>query len=100
METALKVHQERFVRISTADVNKLLRESVAKQSPPIKAGRRLKIKYASQVAVDPPKFLFHVNSLELVHFSYERYLENRIREQYPFTGTPILMSFRETKEKG
>jgi GTP-binding protein len=51
------------------------------------------------VAVDPPVFLFHVNDVKLVHFSYERYLENRIREVYPFTGTPIRMSFRRSGEE-
>jgi GTP-binding protein len=96
---AIKVHQERFVRIPTAEVNRILRAAIEKQSPPIKAGKRLKIRYGSQVAVDPPKFLFHVNDKDLVHFSYERYLENQMRSVYPFTGTPILMSFRATKDE-
>lgn len=96
---AAKIHEERFVRIPTAQVNKIVRDAVLRQQTPAKAGKHLKIRYASQVAVDPPKFLFHVNDLELVHFSYERYLENQIREFYPFTGTPILMSFRETKRE-
>lgn len=96
---AIKVHEERFVRIPTAEVNRILRAAVEKQAPPFKAGKRLKIRYGSQVAVDPPKFLFHVNDIDLVHFSYERYLENQMRSVYPFTGTPILMSFRATKDE-
>lgn len=96
---ALQVHEERFYRIPTAEVNRIVREAVARQQPPSKGGKRLKFRYASQVAVDPPKFLFHVNDVKLVHFSYERYLENRIREVYPFTGTPIRMSFRRSGEE-
>jgi GTP-binding protein len=96
---AARVHEERFVRIPTAEVNKILRDAVERHPPPSKAGKRLKLRYGSQVAVDPPKFLFHVNDLRLVHFSYERFLENRIREAYPFTGTPLQMSFRETKRE-
>jgi GTP-binding protein len=96
---AIKAHEERFVRIPTAEVNRILRAAIEKQAPPIKAGKRLKIRYASQVAVDPPKFLFHVNDISLVHFSYERYLENQIRLVYSFTGTPILMSFRASKDE-
>ncbi len=93
---AQQVWRERFYRLPTSEVNRIVQEAVAQQAPPIKAGKRLKIRYASQVAVNPPKFLFHVNDPDLVHFSYERYLENRIREAYPFTGTPILMNFRRS----
>lgn len=96
---AQQVWEERFVRIATSDVNRIVRDAVARQQPPSKSGKRLKIRYASQVATDPPKFLFHVNDVELVHFSYQRYLENRIREEYPFTGTPIQLSFRPSREK-
>ncbi|MBN1430163.1 MAG: ribosome biogenesis GTPase Der [Anaerolineae bacterium] len=95
---AIQAHEERFVRIPTSEINRILRTAVSKQAPPFKAGKRLKIRYGSQVAVDPPKFLFHVNDVDLVHFTYERYLENQIRAAYPFTGTPIMMSFRAGKE--
>ncbi len=95
---ALEAHEQRFLRVSTAEVNRIVQDAIAKQQPPSKGGRRLKIRYASQVAIDPPKFLFHVNDLKLLHFSYERYLENRIREVYPFKGTPIQMSFRRSSE--
>jgi GTP-binding protein len=96
---AKQIREERFVRIPTSEVNRILQDAVLKQPPPARAGKRLKIRYASQVAVNPPRFLFHVNDKELVHFSYERYLENQIRAAYPFTGTPILMRFRETSRK-
>jgi GTP-binding protein len=96
---ARKVHEERFARIPTAEVNRIVRDAQSKQAPPIKGGKRLRIRYASQVAVDPPKFLFHVNDVELAHFSYQRYLENQIRANYPFTGTPIQLEFRESKDR-
>ena len=91
---ALRVQEERLVRIPTAEVNRIVREAVDRQAPPTKAGKRLKIYYASQVRTDPPTFLFHVNDTNLVHFSYERYLENQIRKAYGFLGTPLRLSFR------
>jgi GTP-binding protein len=93
---ALEVWEERFARIPTAEVNRIVRDAVARQAPPSKGGKRLKIRFASQVAVDPPKFLFHVNDLKLLHFSYERYLENQLRAAHPFIGTPIRLSFRRS----
>jgi GTP-binding protein len=95
---AIKTHEERFVRIPTGEFNRLLADMLERQPPPSQGGRRLKIRYGSQVAVDPPKFVFHVNNVKLMHFSYQRYLENQIRDVYPFTGTPIFMSFRANKE--
>ncbi len=94
LDTALRVRDERLVRLSTAELNDILRTAVARQSPPTKAGKALKFYYATQPAVDPPTFVFFVNDKELVHFSYVRYLENQIRERYPFTGTPLRMLFR------
>ncbi len=94
IEVANEVWEERFFRIPTGELNRLVSGALERQSPPSKGGRRLKIRYASQVAVDPPKFLFHVNDTELVHFSYQRYLENTIRDVYPFSGTPLLLEFR------
>ncbi len=91
---ALRVQEERLVRIPTAELNRIVREAVDRQAPPSKAGKRLKIYYASQVRADPPTFLFHVNDTSLVHFSYERYLENQIRKEYSFLGTPLRLSFR------
>ena len=91
---ALRVQEERLVRIPTGELNRIVREAIDKQAPPSKAGKRLKIYYASQVRTDPPTFLFHVNDTNLVHFSYERYLENQIRKAYSFLGTPLRLSFR------
>jgi len=98
LPTAIQVQEERLVRVPTGELNRIVRNALASQAPPSKAGKRLKIRYASQVSVDPPTFLFHVNDVELVHFSYERYLENRIRDHYSFTGTPIRFSFRRSSE--
>jgi len=91
---ALRVQEERLVRIPTGELNRIVREAVDRQAPPSKAGKRLKIYYVSQVRADPPTFLFHVNDTNLAHFSYERYLENQIRKAYGFLGTPLRLSFR------
>ncbi len=93
--TALRVQQERHVRLSTAEMNRVLQEAVARHQPPSKAGKRLRFYYATQVGVAPPTFVLFVNDRNLVHFSYERYLENAIRAHYPFEGTPIRLIFRD-----
>ncbi|MBN2084333.1 MAG: ribosome biogenesis GTPase Der [Anaerolineales bacterium] len=92
---ALRVQEERLVRIPTSEFNRIIREAVEKHAPPSHSGRKLKLNYASQVKADPPTFLFHVNDPTLVHFSYRRYLENQIRKHYPFLGTPLVFSFRK-----
>jgi GTP-binding protein len=97
LETALRVQEERLVRIPTSQLNRLVRAAVQRHYPRSKTGKRLKIYYASQVAVDPPAFVFHVNDPDLLHFSYARYLENQIRAAYPYTGTPLRLSFRKRK---
>jgi GTP-binding protein len=94
LEAAKRVWEARHFRIPTADLNKLVRDSMVKHTPPVRGTRRLKIMYASQVTVDPPVILFHVNDPALVHFSYKRFLENQLREAYPFEGTPLILSFR------
>jgi GTPase len=94
LETAVAVWESRSMRIPTSDLNNVVRRAIEKHPAPTKGTRRLKIFYASQVAVEPPLILFHVNDTRLVHFTYRRYLENQIREAYPFPGTPIRMSFR------
>jgi GTP-binding protein len=94
LPTAARVQEERLTRIPTSKLNQLIRDAQIKHSPTIGAGKRLKIYHATQVKVDPPTFLFHVNYLELLHFSYERFLENQLRAQYGFIGTPIRLSFR------
>ncbi len=94
LESAHGVWQSRFQRIQTSELNRLLRAAVQKHPPPTKGTKRLKLLYLTQVAVNPPVFLFHVNDTRLVHFTYKRFLENQIREEYPFAGTPIRLSFR------
>jgi len=98
VETALQVVEERNRRVTTAQLNKLLREAVAKHPPPSKPGKWLKFYYATQVDVAPPTFVFFVNDPTQIHFSYRRYLENQLRENIGFTGTPIRMSFRGREE--
>ncbi len=95
LPTTLRVHEERLVRIPTSALNRIVREAVAWHAPKSKSGRQLKIMYAAQVRTAPPTFLFHVNDPELAHFSYQRYLENRLRQEYGFLGTPLRFSFRK-----
>jgi GTP-binding protein len=97
---ALQVQEQRHRRISTGELNRLLQDALAKHPPPSRAGQRLKILYVAQVRTDPPTFLFHVNKRDLVHFTYARYLENRIRDRYEFLGTPLRLSFRQRRPKG
>jgi GTP-binding protein len=94
LPTALRVQEERLRRIPTGEFNRLLRQALSAHAPPARKGKQLKITFASQVRSNPPTFLFHVNDPELVHFSYQRYLENRIRDHYGFLGTPLRLSFR------
>ncbi|MCL5999383.1 MAG: ribosome biogenesis GTPase Der [Chloroflexi bacterium] len=100
LPTAVRVYEARNMRIPTSDVNRILREATEKHAPPTKGSKRLKIFYGSQVGTNPPTFLFHVNDTELMHFSYRRYLENAIRDEFGFLGTPIRLSFRGRREDG
>jgi len=93
---ALQVHEERLVRLPTSQVNRIVRAAQDKHPSPSKAGKHLKIYYGSQVRNDPPIFLLHVNDPKLAHFTYLRYIENQIREQVPFVGTPIKIILRES----
>ncbi|MGD2145743.1 MAG: ribosome biogenesis GTPase Der [Anaerolineae bacterium] len=94
LPSALQAWEARFHRIPTSDVNRIVHDALARHAPPSKRGRRLKIYYASQPEVDPPTFVFHVNDPNLVHFSYERYLENQLRKAHSFPGTPLRLLFR------
>jgi GTP-binding protein len=91
---AIQVQEQRLVRIPTGELNRLLQKALAAHAPPTRKGRRLKFMFATQVRTNPPTFLFHVNDPDLVHFTYARYLENKIRSKYPFVGTPLRLSFR------
>jgi GTP-binding protein len=99
LPTALRVQEERLVRVPTSALNRIVREAVAANPPKSKSGRQLKITYAAQVRTAPPTFLFHVNDPGLVHFSYKRYLENRLRAEYGFLGTPLRLSFRKKSDR-
>ena len=87
------------MRISTSNLNSLLVEAISIVQPPTDKGKRLKIYYMTQVSTKPPTFAVFVNSKKLFHFSYERYLVNKLRQEFTFKGTPIRMLIRERKEK-
>ena len=87
------------LRIATGILNEIMTEAVAMQQPPSDKGKRLKLYYITQVSVKPPTFVIFVNDKELMHFSYTRYLENKIREAFGFRGTPLRFIIRERKEK-
>ncbi len=86
-------------RVPTGVLNEIISEAVVMQQPPSDKGKRLKIFYVTQVSVKPPTFVVFVNDKELMHFSYTRYLENKIREAFGFRGTPLRFLIRERKEK-
>lgn len=94
LEAALIVVGEREKRVSTGSLNKLLKDAVAKHPPASRPGKWLKFFYATQADASPPTFVFFCNDPEHIHFSYRRYLENELRGEYGFVGTPIRMSFR------
>ncbi|HFC12270.1 MAG TPA: ribosome biogenesis GTPase Der [Anaerolineae bacterium] len=98
MEMVVNVNESRYVRINTGELNRVVRTAVARHAPPGQMSR-LKFYYVTQAAVAPPVFIFFVNYPELVHFTYRRYLENQLREQYAFTGTPIRLVFRARSEE-
>ena len=93
------VIQNHALRVATGVLNEILTEAVAMQQPPSDKGRRLKLFYMTQVSVKPPTFVIFVNDKELMHFSYTRYIENKIREAFGFSGTPLRFFIRERKEK-
>jgi GTP-binding protein len=91
---AVAIANQRRLRIPTGELNRLLREATTAHPAPNRQGRQLKFFYATQAEVEPPTFVIFVNDRELVHFSYLRYLENRIRAAYPFEGTPLKLELR------
>ena len=98
LETVSAVNSNCTLRIPTPQLNSLINDAVAMKPPPTDKGKSLKIYYVSQVGVKPPLFSFRINKRDLLHFSYSRYLENRIRDAYGFAGTPISFVFREKGE--
>ena len=93
------VIENQTLRVATGVLNEIMTEAVAMQQPPSDKGKRLKLYYITQVAVKPPSFVIFVNDKQLMHFSYTRYLENKIREAFGFRGTSLKFFIRERKEK-
>ena len=96
---ALRVQEERLARLTTSRLNQILQKAQDYQPAPARAGHQLKIYYGTQVRSDPPTFMLYVNTPKLMHFSYLRFLENRIREEYGFLGTPIRIVTKGRKEQ-
>ena len=93
------VHQNQMLRVKTGLLNEIMMKAAAMKQPPSDKGKRLRLFYITQVSVRPPSFVIFVNDRELMHFSYTRYLENRIREAFGFRGTPLRFIIRERGEK-
>ncbi len=100
LETVAKVAERQKMRITTGSLNDLLADATARVQPPSDKGKRLRIYYMTQVSSAPPTFVFFVNRKDLFHFSYQRYLENRLRETFPLEGTPLRFIIREKGEQG
>lgn len=98
MPAIIKANDSYNKELKTSLLNDIIRDAVALHEPPSYKGKRLKIYFVSQTDMRPPKITFHVNSKSLVHFSYERYLENKIRENFDFEGTPIVFQFKNRNE--
>jgi len=94
---ALRVQEERLVRLTTSQINKIIHRAQDRHPAPSKTGRALRIYYGTQVRSDPPTFILYVNNPEYAHFSYLRYLENQIRDDYPFMGTPIRLVLKKRR---
>ena len=99
IETCKTVAENRALRVPTSQLNALIQDAVLMKQPPSDKGKRLKIYYGSQIGVKPPLFSFQINKRDLMHFSYSRYIENRIRESFGFEGTSIKFIFREKGER-
>ncbi len=97
LENVDYVANQHALRVQTGTLNDVISEAILMNQPPSDKGKRLKIYYMTQVAVKPPRFVTFINDRELAHFSYMRYLENNIRKNFNFDGTPIVMEIREKK---
>jgi GTP-binding protein len=94
MPHVCQVYQERLKRLPTAEVNSVVRQAVAAHNLPRSGSKRLKVLYATQAEVNPPTFVFFVNDAKLIHFSYRRFLENKLRQAFGFAGTPLRLVFK------
>ncbi len=99
VDECLEIQQERGRRVSTAELNEILRQAMRDHNPPSLGGRTLRLRYLTQAEVRPPTFVAFVNDPRLVHFGFERFLENRLREKFGFKGTAIRVVFRATDEQ-
>ena len=99
LDEIVKVNEQHKRRVTTGMLNDVINEAVNKQQPPSDKGKRLRIYYGTQVSVAPPTFVLKVNDAELFHFSYKRFIENQIRENFGFDGTPIRLLIREKGKK-
>jgi GTP-binding protein len=98
MPQAFEVYHERLKRLPTTEVNSVVQQAVAAHTLPRKGNKRLKILYATQAEVNPPTFVFFVNDAKLIHFSYQHYLENKLRQSFGFAGTPFRLVFKTRGE--
>ncbi len=94
-----RVRQNQTLRVATGVLNEIMTEACAMKQPPSDKGKRLRLYYITQVSVEPPTFVIFVNDRELFHFSYQRYIENRLRDAFGFLGTPVHFIIRERKDK-
>jgi len=92
-----EVDQEHKKKLTTGVLNQISHDSIARHQPPLIKGKQLKVYYATQTGIRPPKFTLFVNNSNLVHFSYNRYLENRIREAFGFNGSPIVLDYKNKR---
>ena len=95
-----KIWQEQHKRVPTSLLNELLEDALIVNPPPSVKGKQVRIYYATQPSVKPPTFVFFANAPELIHFSYQRYLENRLREAFDYTGTPIIVKLKKRQRRG
>ncbi|MDE5539845.1 MAG: ribosome biogenesis GTPase Der [Bacilli bacterium] len=98
MPEIISAYENNHKEIKTSLLNNVITEAVSLNAPPSYKGKRLKIYFVSETGIAPPKFTFNVNNKNLVHFSYERYLENKLRENFDLTGTPIILQFKNKNE--
>ena len=99
IEQASGIYQERMKRIPTATLNSTLQQAMAMHSPPRKGKKRLNLLYATQAEISPPTFVFFVNDATMVHFSFQRYIENKLRQAFGFEGTPLRLIFKTRGEQ-
>ena len=93
-----QVYRERLKRLSTARVNGVIQDASGSHTAPTRRNKKLKIFYATQAEVSPPTFVFFTNDATMVHFSYRRYLERKLRQEFGFEGTPIRLIFKTRGE--